>query len=245
MQQTIAVSAVALAIASGAAQAAFFRFSPDTNDNSWAFTGNGANVTAATGSTPVILHIDDNNGPAPELQVSVSFVAQYTLTFVGSVNLPGGGQSLSYAANGSFSFTDIASGVTLLTTNFSNALFTTRGGANNGPWATTASLQVDDGLGAAVSMVWGGANLPAYGLMNGALNGSPRGFAFEMTSLNSSGALPYAGQNPGVSINPTTRLPTAQWWSEATYSSTAAIPAPATLAAVGVGALAMGRRRRR
>jgi MYXO-CTERM domain-containing protein len=244
MKQYIAASAVALVMASGAAQAAFFSFASDNADTRWTFTGNGSNVTSATGEVPLLLHIDDTNGPAPILQNSVSFLAQYTLTFVGSVNLPGGAQALSYAANGSFSFTDVATGTTLLTTNFSNALFSVRASVNN-VWTTTASLQVDDGLGATVSMVWGGANLPAYGLMNGALNGSPRGFSFDLSAINSSGAMPYNGQSPGVAINSVTKLPTQQWWAESSFSASAnVIPAPGPLALVGLGALAMRRRRR-
>jgi len=244
MKGYIAASTIALALASGTAQAAFLSFASDSADTAWTFTGNGANVTAATGNVPLVLHIDDNNGPAPVLQVSVSFVAQYTLTFVGSVNLPGGAQALSYAANGSFTFSDTPGGPALLTTTFTNALFSVRASPNN-VWATTGSLQVDDGLGATVSMVWGGANLPAYGLAPGALTGTPRGFGFDLTAINTSGAIPYNGQNPGVAINANTRLPTAQWWSEGSYSASAnVIPGPATLAVIGLGAIATRRRRR-
>lgn len=243
MKSFVIASAAGLAIAAGSAQAAFFSFGADTSDQSWTYTGNGANITSATGESPLTLYIDDNNGLAPRLQVSVSFVAQYTLTFVGSVNLPGGAQALSYAANGSFSFVDVAAGTTLLTTNFTNALFSTRASVNN-VWSSTASLQVDEGLGASVSMIWGGAFLPTYGLAPGSLNGLPRGFAFDLSSLNSSGVMPYAGQNPGVAINATSKLPTSQWWSEASYSSSAMVPAPGALALLGVGGLVVSRRRR-
>ena len=243
--KSFAMAAV-VALAAGSAHAAFFSFASGSASNAWTFNGNALSLTDGTGpGNPILLQIDDNNGPAPALQVSVSFVAQYTLTFVGAVNLPGGAQALSYAANGSFTFTDIAAGTPLLTTTFSNALFSVRAGANNGPWATTASLQVDNGLGASVSMVWGGANLPQYGLAPGALTGSPRGFGFDLTGLNSSGAMPYNGQNPGVATNSVSRLPEAQWWSEASYSSTAnVIPAPASIALMGLGGLAIARRRR-
>ena len=243
MKSVIIASTAALALASGAAQAAFFSFASDSNDTRWTFTGNGNQITAATGNVPLILNIDDNNGPAPALQNSVSFVAQYTLTFVGAVNLPGGAQALSYAANGSFTYTDVATGTALLTTTFSNALFSVRGSANNF-WTTTATLQVDDGLGATVSMVWGGDNLPQYGLAPGALTGTPRGFGFDLTAINTSGALPYGGQNPGVAIDATTKLPTSQWWSEASYSATAnVIPTPGSIALLGLGGLALRRRR--
>src|SRR5262245_28247471 len=116
----------ALAMAAGSANAAFFSFASDTQDNAWVFTGNGANVSSATNGSanPLVLLIDDDNGPLPPLQNTVSFAAQYTLSFVGSVPLPGGAISYNYAATGQFTFTDIATNTTLLTTTFSNALFT-------------------------------------------------------------------------------------------------------------------------
>ncbi len=245
MKSYLIASVAGVLLAAGTTQAAFFSFASDSADHAWTFRGNGAAINQGTGANdPLILHIDDNNGLAPALNVSVSFVANYSLTFVGSTPLPGGAQALSYAANGSFTYTDIASGVTLLTTTFSNALFSTRASPNNF-WATTATLQVDDGLGAAVSMMWGGANLPQYGLAPGALNGSPRGFAFTLTALNSSGAIPYAGQNPGVAIDPVSRLPTSQWFSEGSYSASAnVIPTPGALALAGIGGSMFFRRRR-
>jgi MYXO-CTERM domain-containing protein len=239
----IASAAGVLAFAAGA-QGAFFSFGADTLDQSWTFTGNGSSFSSATGNSPVLLHIDDNNGAMPRLSVSASLTAQVSLTFVGAVNLPGGAQALSYAANGSFVFTDVAAGVPLLTTNFSNALFTTRGSPNNF-WATTASLQVDDGLGATVSMVWGGASLGSYGLLPGLLDASPRGFAFDMVALNTSGAMPYGGQSPGVPINGTSKLPTSQWFAESSFTAYGSVvPSPGSLALLGIGALAMRRRRR-
>src|SRR4051812_41940502 len=108
----------ALALAAGSAHAAFFSFASDTSDHSWVFTGNAAGVTNATNGNadPLVLNIDDDNGQASRLQVSVNFAANYTLSFVGSVPLPGGAISYNYAASGNFTFTDIASGTTLLTT---------------------------------------------------------------------------------------------------------------------------------
>jgi hypothetical protein len=208
------------------------------------YTGNGANIQNATNgsSDPILLDIDDENGTAPRIEVSVSFAAQYTLTFVGSVNLPSGAVSYNYAASGQFTFTDIASGTTLLTTNFSNALFTARGNATS--WFTTGSLQVDDSGGATVSMVWSGGNLPAYGLTPGSLNGSPRGFGFDMTVINTSGSIPYNGTGAGVAINATTKLPSSNWFSEGSFSSSVRVPAPGSLALLGLGGLAIRRRRR-
>jgi MYXO-CTERM domain-containing protein len=235
----------ALALAAGSANAALFSFASDSADHAWTYTGNGANISNGTNGNadPLVLMIDDDNGPALPLQVSVSFSAQYTLSFVGQVPLPGGAISYNYAANGQFVFTDIASGTALLTTTFSNALFTARG--NETAWFTTGALQVDSSGGATVSMVWGGATLPAYGLAPGSLNGLPRGFAFDLSAINTSGAIPYGGQNPGVAINANTKLPSSQWFSESSYSATGrVIPAPGALALMGLGGLALRRRKR-
>jgi MYXO-CTERM domain-containing protein len=231
-------------MAAGSANAAFFSFASDTTDHAWVFTGNGANVSNATNGSadPIVLNIDDENGVATPLQVSVSFAANYTLSFVGQVPLPGGAISYNYAASGSFTFTDIATGTALLTTTFSNALFTARG--NETSWFTTGSLQVDSSGGASVSMVWGGANLPAYGLAPGSLNGTPRGFGYDLTVINTSGSIPYNGTGQGVAINTNTKLPSATWFSESSYSSSARVPTPGSMALMGLGGLALRRRRR-
>jgi len=246
MNKVCFVSAATLAIASGAAQAAFLSFASDMADQAYTFTGNAGAMSSATNAgNPLQLVIDDNNGPAPRLEVSVAFSAQYTLTFVGDVALPGGAFSHNYAANGSFSFTDIASGVTLLTTTFSNALFTARGAANT--WFSTGALQVDSEGGSSVNMVWGGANLPAYGLSPGVLTGTPRGFAFDLSAINFNGSLPYNNLNPGVALNTGSKLPAQTWWSESSFSASVnnTVPAPAGAAALaGLGGLFLTRRRR-
>lgn len=238
------LACAALVVAAGSANAAFFSFAADTSDHAWVYTGSGANIQNGTNGNadPLTLTIDDDNGLASPLVVSVNFSAQYTLTFVGSVNLPGGAISYNYAASGQFVFSDIATGTALLTTNFSNALFTARGDQSR--WFTTAGLQVDDSGGSTVSMVWGGAALPQYGLAPGSLNGSPRGFNFGLTVINTSGSIPYNGTGPGVAINANTKLPSQTWFSEASFSGSARVPTPGTLALLGLGGLALRRRRR-
>ena len=234
------LACAAIALTAGSAQAAFFSFASDTADHAWTFTGSGANVSDATGvNDPIILHIDDNNGVLPRLDVSTQFNASYSLVFQGDVSLGGGVFSHNYLASGSYQFIDIPSGTTLLTVNFTNCLFTARGGAAS--WFSTAALQGDDGNGATVSMIWGGANLPGYGLAPGALP-APRGFGFDHTALNTSGVIPWNGQNPGVGL--TNMLPNATWFSEASFSASTA-PAPGGVAVLGLAGLALARRRRR
>lgn len=236
-----ALTCAALALAAGTAQGAFFSFASDFGDQSWVFTGTGATISNATGpNNPIVLFIDDNNGPLPTLQVSTRFEASFTLQTVGSLPLGGGFFSHNYRLHGSYKFTDIASGVTLLTVNFSDALFTAGGGQFT--WGSTAAIQANSAVGSTTSFTWGGAALPGYGLAPGVLGSGD--FGFDLTALNTSGVIPFNFQNLGVGITPATALPTQQWWSESSFSASV-IPAPATLMLFGLGGLAMARRGRR
>lgn len=230
-----------LAAAAGTSQAALLSFSSSTAGGSWTFRGSGNSFTDATGpNDPIVLDIDDNNGPLPTLHVSTQFNANITLAFAGTTALGGGAFAYNYTANGSFSFQDVDSGTTLLTVNFTNCLYTSRGSST--AWFTTGSLQGDEGAGAAVTMNWSGASLPAYGLTPGALP-APRGFGFDLTAINTSGAIPYSGQNPGVGL--TNNLPGSQWFSEGSFSASTGIPAPGSIALLGAAGLIVGFRRRR
>src|SRR5687767_11935758 len=143
-----ATSFAAVVVAAGAAQGAFFSFASGSASSAWTFQGNGLNFTDGTGpNDPITLFIDDNNGPLPTLGVSTQFNSNVALAYSGSVNLGGGNFSHNYTAQGSYSFTDILSGVTLLTVNFNNALFTAQGAALS--WYPTAALQAS---GPGVSM---------------------------------------------------------------------------------------------
>lgn len=235
------LSCAAIALATGSAQASFFSFASDSRDNAWTFSGTGANVVDATApNSPVTLLIEDNNGGLPALSVSTQFNALISLTFAGDVPLGGGAVSHNYTASGSYHFMDVAAGVNLLTINFTNCLFTARGLTSS--WFSTAALQGDDGSGASVVMIWSGANLPQYGLTPGVLP-APRGFAFDMTALNTSGAIPYNGQNPGVGLG-ANHFPVATWFAESSFSASTA-PAPGGIAVLGLAGLAMAKRRRR
>src|SRR5262245_1064389 len=157
--RTLACAAVVAA--AGSAQGAFFSFASDSRDAAWTFSGTGANIVDATAmNAPTTLLIEDGNGQLPALNVSTQFNANVSLSYVASIPLGGGAFSHNYLANGSFSFVDVAANVVLLTVNFQGALYTARGGQSS--WFTTGALQADDGNGATVSIVWGGANLPAY-----------------------------------------------------------------------------------
>lgn len=236
----VALSLIAVAAAAGSAHATLFSFAANTSDSAWVFTGAGLNMTSGMGNSPVVLNIDDDNGPLPALFVSSRFSASITLSPVGTTPLPGA-FAHNYTADGSFSFTDIASGTTLLTVTFENALYTSLGQQSS--WGTTGALQATTAGGSSISMNWGGAALPQYGLLPGIFDGQD--FNFGLTTLNTSGALPYTFQNPGVPITPATMIPTAPWFGESSFSASAvSAPAPAGLALLGLGGLLAARRRR-
>lgn len=248
MKTGLAVSSLALALAAGSANAAFFSFASDTADQAWTFmSGHGAGmgnmIHDGTGpNDPLVLHIDDNNGPAPHLAIPVQFDMMVSLNYVGSVQITPGYFSHNYVVSGSFMFVDVNSGAALLTVGFDGGLFTARGDATS--WYSTGALQVDQSPNSSVNFVWGGGALPQYGLLPGPLTGAPRGFAFDLTAINTSGLIPYNNTNPGVAIDPQTKIPTSQWWSEGSFSANAYVPAPGALALLGLGGLAMARRRR-
>ncbi len=239
----ILTAVAAIAVAAGSANAAFFSFASDRASGAWTFTGMGGMISAATGPMNFLdLHIDDQNGPMPTLTNSVIFRADFSISYVGSIPLGGGAFSHNYLSQGTFTFVDVATGVPLLSTVFEGGLFTARGGAAS--WYSTAALQADNGPGGFVGMTWGGAALPAYGLLPGPLAGRPSGFGFDFTALNTSGSIPYDNSSPGVDVDTATRLPVSRWWSEGSYSANGFVPAPGTLALVGIGGLALARRRR-
>jgi hypothetical protein len=227
----------AVAALAGSAHGAFFSFASGSASGAWTFTGSGATFGSGLGNTPVTLLIDDRLGALPTLEVSSRFQANVTLTHLASTPLGGGSFSHSYLANGSFTFVDAAAGTPLLTTQFTNSLFTARG--TEGAWSTTAALQGDNTGNGSVSMAWSGANLPAYGLVPGMLD-LPT-FAFGMAALNSSGAIPYNFESPGRALS--NSLPSGTWYSEASFTA-AAIPAPGSMALLMLGGIMASRRRR-
>jgi hypothetical protein len=231
------LGAASLTLAAAPARAAFFSFDSDHAHQAWTFRGNGSSFdTQSLGPNDLLsLHLDDNNGVLPRLNFSTHFTASVAVTFAGDVTLGNGTVSHNYSASGSFSFTDVATNSMILTVSFSNAIFTAQGGT--GTWNTTASLQGDNTNGG-ITMIWTGANLPGYGLQPGGV--SARQFGFDLDSINTSGAIPYAGQNPGAGL--TNSLPNATWFSESSF--VAVIPAPAGLSLLGLAGAFASRRRR-
>lgn len=226
-------AALAAVLAAGSAQAATFSFASDTNPNDFTFAGTGGSVTDAQDPTdPVVLMLDDNNGPLPALSFNVEFDADFTISHVNSAQVAPGVFTHSYALNGSFSFSQ--GGSNLLTCTITDGALVALGGAAT--WGSTDTILGSDNPGS-VAYTWLGADLPAYGVFNGTSVGTDDA-AFTLTFLQNA-------LGSGAALNPANMLPGGNWTSEGSFSGTAFfIPAPGSLSLLGLTALAAGRRRR-
>lgn len=241
--ESLACAGVSLVLASGA-QAAFFSFASDNDHTSYTFRGTGGALSNANDpADPQTLLVDDNNGPLGALAFDVNFVANVQLSYLGSSALPLPGKySHSYNLSGTFSFVDRNTAAPVLTIQVQGGLLTAVGSGNNlvspTSWDDTATVQFSDRFGV-VTYTWNGPNLPAYGLISGFSSTTGDDGAFTLTSLIG----PNGGL--GVSVNPQTGLPSAQWFSEGSFSGqTTIVPAPGAMVLAGLAAGLVGRRRR-
>jgi hypothetical protein len=227
------LSAAVLGSLAGAAHGATFSFASDTNPNDFTFAGFGGNVTDAQDPTdPVVLLVDDNNGPLPAMSFNVEFDADFTVAHVDSAQVAPGVFTHSYALNGTFSFSQ--GGTDLLRCTITDGAMVALGG--QATWGSTDTILGSDNPGS-VEYTWLGADLPGYGVFNGASIGIDDA-AFTLTFLQSA-------LGSGVALNPANMLPGDEWTSEGSFSGTAFfIPSPGALALLGIGGLATGRRRR-
>ncbi len=243
----IRVGIAAIALSAGAAQATFFSFASDFSaDTSWTFTGGGtlgANAIrdAAPVNDLVALFINDDNGNLPPQGPFLDFNASMPMRWLASTPIGAGRFVHIYSLDeGSFRFDDIL-GNTQYRVDYTNAVLTVLG--DEFSWGATATIQGADGPGASVTWFAAQDNAP-YGVFAGNSIG-PDDFAFTLTEINVSGQRPLGGVPRGVAINPDTRLPVQQWWSEGSFSGGAYwVPAPGTvmLAIAGLGVLARRRR---
>ncbi len=242
------LTALALAgVAAGASADTFFSFASDDSDQSWTFSGSGSSFTASiANSDPLSLLIEGgNSGPAFALDVVMT--GDITVRYVTTVAMPSGESLHVYSGSGSFDFSDTG-GNLLMTLDIAAGSFTSFGTAN--AWGTSATFQSNDMFQdqvtytATAALIAAIPNPSAVGLAEGpSLAGDD--FAFTMTSINSDGSIPYGGVAPGVALDGGF-LPNATWYSEGSYSGSARefVPTPGASALLGLGGLAMARRRR-
>ena len=240
--KTMTIGMIALVLGAGAAQGVTtFSFASDSDNTSFTWQGAGNTIqNANSDGNHLTLVIDDGNGPAPALTYDVSFFAGFSIASTGSIPAGGGRFLHTYGVNasaneaaGSFEFR-LANGDTLLSATIVAGSFSALG--TQGAWGTAAGLAATDNATAHVEHVWNGPDLPAYGLFHGAHSQGIDDAAFTFTFLqNAAGA-------PGVGLDG--EVP-GQWFAEGSYSGTANfVPAPGAMALLGLGGLAMARRRR-
>lgn len=223
-----------LALAAGSAQAAFFSFASDTNQNGPTFRNTGANgSTLNDGGTlntngsvngPLLADLDED-GPNAPISINARFTFNGSLSNYQAISLSSGFLH-TFRVNGTFSFLDAATSGNVMTATFANAVFASYSNTAS-TLGRTASIQANAGTDPTLAFSFGGAlgteSLP-----------EDENFVFTLTSLrNSSGGF--------VTVTPNGTLGDLR--SEGSFSA-AAIPAPGAVALLGLGGLIVARRRR-
>lgn len=232
-----------LALACGA-QAATFSFASDNLPFDPMFRGTGGSVFGpGAANQPVILLVDDNNGPAPALSFQTQFVASFSINYLGSTAMPMPGKfAHNYGVSGTFLFRDFNTSAMIMSASLQGGLLTVVGDGANlvtpTSWDDAGAMSFSSAW-ATVIYTWSAADLPAYGLFAGGTPVGPRDGSFTLTALNTAGV-------PGTPLNPANGLPSAPLWtSEGSFSGMANfIPAPGALALTGLAAASLLRRRR-
>lgn len=239
-----AISAGVLISASTANAAITFSFASDTNPDGPTFNGftpaGGGNTLRdgapfdSSGAVEVGLLVDAN-GDLPG--GATTFTSR--LLFNGSTtgyNVTGFGGAFthSWTMTGSIEFIETGSNLTVLTINFTNALFSSFSDsmANLGTSATIQGNRLTD---PSLSFV-AGQPLNGLGITSASLSAN-QSFGFSLSDIRTA-----AGGASPVEVGLNGSWPTA-WISEGSFSA-AAIPAPAVLALFGIaGTVGMRRRR--
>ncbi|MEK6701648.1 MAG: hypothetical protein AABZ53_05250 [Planctomycetota bacterium] len=236
--KTAGLALIAAAGMAASANATFFSFASDTADRQWTFTGAGNQVRQGDAAGVNIDLIVNNDNGGMDAVYHTKFMADWTLAYEKS-SAVGSIITHQYRASGVFQWLDARSGDLLLSCAFENAVFSAAGKV--AAWSSTATVMGTDEL--SVVQYTSGIDNADLGIAAGAMSG-PQDFAFTMTVINTSGALPYTpnAANRGVSIG-ADMLPNRQWFAEGSYSGSA-VPTPGSAALLGLGGLALGKRRR-
>lgn len=244
----------------GSAHATFFSFASDNSHQAPTFNGTsgsgGSFTITSPANSPFNLLIDDDNGAAPALSVPTRLVTNLTATSVGMSGF-GSFMTYNYAVSGNVDFND-ASNNLLLRINIAQAgpaVMTVVGGATT--WGTAGAIIGADmfstisyqltpagfaAFQAAASSA--GQSLGLYKVFAAGTASPPNDFGFTLTALGRQGN-PIGGT--AVTIDPQTKLPTVAFQSESSYSGSVGqfpIPAPSSVALLGMAGLLTGRRRR-
>ncbi|MFA6043995.1 MAG: PEP-CTERM sorting domain-containing protein [Phycisphaerales bacterium] len=233
--------AAALAAASSAQAVTTFSFASDTDPSQFTFSGNGAQVSNGTPAPTVTLLVGNGNGGQAPLSFNVEFRSNFSISYVVSTPVSGGFQHI-YNVQGNqgqsptFGFYVPGTNDALLTATFEGGIFRSAGTQN--AWGSGANVEASDITGQ-VTYTWFGASNAAYGLVAGGSSFGLDDAAFTLSNLQS-------GQpaTNGVGLN-ADNYPIQSWNSEGSFSGTANfVPSPGAIALMGLGGLAMARRRR-
>lgn len=229
----LAVSAAALSLFAGAAQAGFISAYSDSNSDGPTFSGSGFALRdgrpfdTSASITFGLYHDPDENGPLPSIFQGTVFEMDATLGAYAMTPLAGMFIH-SWSVAGSFRFLDQNTGALVLQVNFTNALFTSW---TNTPssMGSTASLQGNLFTDPGMTAVFGGM-LAGYTAVDN--------WAFDLTALRTvqGGGRVLLFQDGGVGL-------IGPWTAEGSFSAQL-VPAPASMALLGLGGLVAARRRR-
>lgn len=235
------IAGLALIAAAGlaaSANATFMSFASDSADRQWTFSGAGSQVRQGDAlGVNIDLVLNNDNGGA-DATYHTKFFADWTLAYEKS-SAVGSIVTHQYRASGVFQWLDADTGGLLLSCAFENAVFSAAGKA--AAWSSTATVMGTDDL--SFVQYTSGINNADLGMAVGVMAG-PQDFAFTMTVINTSGVLPYTpnAANRGVALG-ADMLPGRQWFAEGSYSGSA-VPTPGSAALLGLGGLALAKRRR-
>ncbi|MBL0927147.1 MAG: hypothetical protein IBJ11_05775 [Phycisphaerales bacterium] len=255
VRHAVFASAAVVALWAGDARGAFLSFASDTSHQNWTFRGSGSTIGQGmpSGAGPVLL-IDDNNGPLPALSLPVTFNASlFSLTNVASFPA-GNAWNHTYTLGGTFSFTfsDANLGQLQIAVSVRGAFLDAKGTETR--WGSTATIQASDDYSTQLTYTISGfgpilGTVAPYGLAPGisdSVGANFDQFAFALDAINTNGGvpgLPPAGTR-GVALDPQTKLPTQQWWSEASFVGATVVPGPGAAGLLAAAALAGLRPRR-